>query len=452
MMTPLPITADHADQVHRILTDPTAAPEVELIVESWRRSTTQFGIDPTSSAAPRILTMRELEDHRGSSRDLVATAQPELDRLYELVRDAGYVVLFCDPKGVAIDHRGDDGLSSLFRYWGVWLGGVWSEAAEGTNGIGTCILERRPVTVHRTQHYRARHIGLSCSGAPIVDDDGSLRAVIDVSAIDPALSEHAHALTGVLTTNAARAIEERVFRKRFRAAWIVAVASSETAAGAALLAIDDDWRIVGADRRARRSFALDDRPLADGVGLWRLFERNLAPFRRRTEADRPALLASADGDQVWRALITAPERVAGSRSALDVALYTRPRSPPRDLVRLLAPAPRACGGLAPLVLGRVIEHVDAHLGETTRLGTLARIAGLSVFHFAREFKRATGETPHGYILKQRVARAERLLRLTDLSVSAVALAAGFSDPSHLTRRFREIVGVTPRVFRRSHRQ
>src|ERR1700745_518334 len=109
---------------------------------------------------------------------------------------------------MVIDCRGDAKEVAQYRYWGVWMGGVWSEDIEGTNGIGTCISEQRPVTVHQTQHFRARHISLSCSGAPIFGEDGELAAVLDVSSIDPNLSEHSHALTGALTEAVARAIEE----------------------------------------------------------------------------------------------------------------------------------------------------------------------------------------------------------------------------------------------------
>src|SRR5260370_6711875 len=113
--------------------------------------------------------------------------------------------------------------ASEFEYWGTWLGGVWAEEIEGTNGIGTCIAEERPVTVHRTQHFRSRHMNLSCSGAPIFGVDGRLLAVLDISAIDPQLSERAHALTGALTVNSARAIEERFFREHFRHHLLLAI-------------------------------------------------------------------------------------------------------------------------------------------------------------------------------------------------------------------------------------
>src|SRR5258707_1688812 len=75
-------------------------------------------------------------------------------------------------------------------------------------------------------------MNLSCSGAPIFGVDGRLLAVLDISAIDPQLSERAHALTGALTVNSARAIEERFFREHFRHHWLIAIAPpGEDAAG-----------------------------------------------------------------------------------------------------------------------------------------------------------------------------------------------------------------------------
>ena len=160
-----------------------------------------------------MLTRNELQDFQEPLSRLIFDAREELDRLYSVVRQARYVVLLCDHKGVAIDHRGCAEDAEQFKYWGTWLGGVWSEEVEGTNGIGTCIIDERPVNVHRSQHFRARHISLSCSGAPIFDTDGRLSAVLDVSCIDPNLSEQSHALTGALTEASARAIQERAFRR-----------------------------------------------------------------------------------------------------------------------------------------------------------------------------------------------------------------------------------------------
>ena len=215
---PVPsVLAKHADHVHSVVEGRRAEPTSAEVSNSWHRSVHQHRVDPDGHEAPRILTSREVSERREPLDQLILSAQDELDRLYKLVREAGYTLLFCDNAGVAVEHRGNQADASRFRYWGTWLGGVWDEAFEGTNGIGTVISEERPVTIHRSQHYRTRHIDLSCSGAPIFGTDGRLMAVLDVSAVDPALSERAHALTGVLTIASARAIEERFFGSSFDA-------------------------------------------------------------------------------------------------------------------------------------------------------------------------------------------------------------------------------------------
>src|SRR2546421_5870300 len=257
--------ARHAEGVYLVAQGDTRVPGAHEVSTSWERSANKHGVNPDSSDAPRILTSYELREVREPLDQLTLSAQDEIDRLYKVVREAGYTLLFCNTAGVAVEHRGDESDASRFRYWGTWLGGVWSEALEGTNGIGTCIAEERPVTVHRGQHYRSRHIDLSCSGAPIFDVDGRLIAVLDVSAIDPERSERAHALTGALTVAAARAIEERFFREQFRREWIVAVAPPEEGATPMLLAVDGNQRVVGANRTARTSLLLDDRGLRAGV-------------------------------------------------------------------------------------------------------------------------------------------------------------------------------------------
>src|SRR5882757_5566494 len=183
----------------------------------------------------------------------------------------------------------------------------WSEEVEGTNGIGTVIAEERPVTVHRTQHFRSRHINLSCSGAPVFGVDGRLIAVLDVSAIDPELSERAHALTGALTLRSARAIEERFFREQFRREWIVAVAPPEGGASGMLLAIAENQRIVGANRVERTPLMLDDRGLQAGTSLWSIFERDIDLFRRKDRGDISARLLIAGSDGSRHALVTPPE-------------------------------------------------------------------------------------------------------------------------------------------------
>jgi AraC-like DNA-binding protein len=268
---------------------------------------------------------------------------------------------------------------------------------------------------------------------------------LDVSAIDPELSERAHALTGALTVRSARAIEERFFREQFRREWIVAVARPEGGASGMLLAIDGNQRIIGANRVARTSLMLDDRGLQAGTSLWSIFERDIDLFRRQDRTDISARLLIAGSGDSRPALVTPP-----SHPMTDGNLHTRPRLGSIDISRL-PPAPQAHGGLSPGAMRRVREYVEVHLGESIDLSMLAGVAGLSVHHFARQFKQSAGVTPHLYLTKKGVKRAQEMLVQTGLSLAEIAYAVGFFDQGHLARHFRLMLGTTPREFRWSQR-
>ena len=450
--SPIRTAAQHADRVFSVAEGAKPAPDVEELSTSWQRSANRHGVNPADSKAPRILTSRELKDLREPLGKLILCAQEEIDRLYKIVREAGYTILFCDTAGAAVEHRGENAKAREFEYWGTWLGGIWSEEIEGTNGIGTCIVEERPVTVHRSQHFRSRHMDLSCSGAPIFGVDGRLLAVLDVSAIDPGRSEQAHALTGALTVNSARAIEERFFREYFYREWIVAIAPPEEDEPGMLLAVDGDQRIVGANRIARTSFSLDDRKLQAGIGLWTIFERDAEMFRRKDGTDVATRLVLAGSNDARAALATPPDHTpAAWQNAANVALHARPRLGLISAAAKIAIVPQVHGGLSPGTLRRVGEYVEAHLSDAVDLATLAGVAGLSIHHFAREFKQSVGIAPHHYLIRNRVERAQNMLAQTDLSLSDIAYAVGFSDQSHLARHFRQMLGVTPGQFRWSQR-
>ena len=102
------------------------------------------------------------------------------------------------------------------------------------------------------------------------------------------------------------------------------------------------------------------------------------------------------------------------------------------------------GGLPPRVLRRVCDHIDANIEQRISVEALAKLADLSVWYFARAFKQSVGVTPHSYLIRRRVERTLELLSGTELSLSEIALAAGFADHSHCTRRCRQHVGMSPR--------
>jgi AraC family transcriptional regulator len=110
--------------------------------------------------------------------------------------------------------------------------------------------------------------------------------------------------------------------------------------------------------------------------------------------------------------------------------------------------PRFRGGLAGGALRRVRTYIDDHIGERISLDALACQAGVSRFHFARQFRLSTGESPMGYLRRLRIERSKGILQTRDTTIAEVAARLGFSDQSHFTRIFGRLVGVSPGSFAR----
>ncbi|EIZ78351.1 putative AraC-type transcription regulator [Novosphingobium sp. Rr 2-17] len=107
-------------------------------------------------------------------------------------------------------------------------------------------------------------------------------------------------------------------------------------------------------------------------------------------------------------------------------------------------------GLTRRQLVAVDDLIEAQMEQPLRIEDLAAAAGLGAFQFARQFKRATGRTPHQHVIEQRLARARELLR-GDLAIAEIAYRCGFSSQEHLTRLFGRQQGATPAAYRRALR-
>jgi AraC family transcriptional regulator len=142
---------------------------------------------------------------------------------------------------------------------------------------------------------------------------------------------------------------------------------------------------------------------------------------------------------------------AGGRRAVEslanvMAVHLiRNASAPRGQVR------RSGGALPRGKLRAVVEYIEEHLDAGLTLERMAAVARLSPYHFARQFKAATGLPPHQYVIARRVERAQQILRKGDLSLAEVAAVVGFSDQSQFSRNFKRVTGVTPGQFRMSAR-
>jgi AraC family transcriptional regulator len=101
-------------------------------------------------------------------------------------------------------------------------------------------------------------------------------------------------------------------------------------------------------------------------------------------------------------------------------------------------------------LRRVLAYIEDNLAHDLSLSQIAAVAELSISHFKASFREAVGQPVHQYVIRRRVERAKKLLAEGSLSISQVALDAGFSHQSHLARHLRRIAGFSPRAFRHRH--
>ena len=111
--------------------------------------------------------------------------------------------------------------------------------------------------------------------------------------------------------------------------------------------------------------------------------------------------------------------------------------------RRLEPAPR----LADKRLARVVDYIETHLADRILVEELAGVAHISVYHFTRAFRSATGLTPHRYVMARRVVLAKQLLLQTNDDITTIAMACGFASHSHMTEVFRRHVGAPPSAWR-----
>jgi transcriptional regulator of acetoin/glycerol metabolism len=243
----------HAYKVHKEIA--VTSPAHSVIAASWRRSMLHHGITPSEKNLARRLSGRELLLAKQKLEFLLHLAKPIMEELFLTVGQTGCCVVLTDKDGVILHRLTNDVDEASFNAWGLNAGSIWSEDRQGTNGIGTCAIEKRAILIHKDQHYRSKNIGMTCMGAPIFDTDGAIMAVLDVSSARNDLQkEFAQVLTS-LVSNTANRIETEHFRASFNEAQIV-VAEGYCALGTPLLASDRDDLIIGANRAARKMLNL----------------------------------------------------------------------------------------------------------------------------------------------------------------------------------------------------
>lgn len=298
----------HADKVAAALAAGQAARSA--IVASWARSAQMHGLCPARRLKDDRLSATEIARLQERLAPVLTAARPTLGRLFEAVGGVGASVILADTDGVPLERLGKPSEDRDFAEAGLWVGTRWGEAHAGTNGIGTCLAEARPVLIHRDQHFLSANTGLTCASAPVHDAAGVMVAVLDVSTVRADATEGLAALVSHAVIEAARKIEADLFHARFPRARMVLVPGLDRGLGA-LLAVDENDLVIGATRAARQHLGLSGDlsiapiPAADLLGL--------------AVAERPE-----DGERavIARALVRAGGNVSKAAQILEISRAT----------------------------------------------------------------------------------------------------------------------------------
>jgi len=285
----------HAEDVLRVVHsapapgDSNAPSPIDL---SWGRCVNQFNLDPSRLYSPTLVDRSQLKECQSQHEELVEIARAEMDSLYEQISGSGYALLLTDASGVILCEKIDPALKQMFRSAGLTVGADWSEQREGTNGIGTCIVEARPVTVYRNDHFRVRHIGLSCSGAPIHDSNGQVIAVLDASSVDARAPRGSQMHTMALVNISAHLIEKCLFLRRHRHQSVLRFHHRPELVNLlhdGALALAEDGTVIAADATAGKLLGVSDRRELTGRSVHEILDTGLREPGGGNEALRNAL-------------------------------------------------------------------------------------------------------------------------------------------------------------------
>ena len=313
----------HAERVLKTIGSGNAA-ATSMVAASWARSVRIHGLAPDLSPDVQRWGEGDLFQRRDRLSRMLHVSQPTVERLLSMVSLAGCAVFLCDSDGVILEGHCAEGDRDHFETVGLGQGADWSEGAQGTNGIGTCIAEGRAVAIHQDQHFIASNTPLHCMGAPIFDDEGNLAAVIDISACRSDLGGAMSTLISQAVNDAAGQIEADHFCDVFSGLRILRGASDNRRTPV-LLAVDSDDLVVGATRAARKVYGLPARsgftpkPTVDLLGEREVRGIGLDNAERR-EISRA--IARAEGNMSEAARQLGVSRATFYRRAKKLGLFT----------------------------------------------------------------------------------------------------------------------------------
>lgn len=302
--------AEHVRSVYSVVSQ-GARQAQNLVSRSWMRCLNEYGLDPGLARAPGMIEAGELRERSERASELAACAKVEMANLYQQLADAKTAVVLTDADGVILSVVGESDFTKAAAQIGLREGAVWSEREQGTNGMGTCIIEKSPLVIHRDEHFLARNINLTCTAAPIFDSRGKLAGVLDVSSESRLPQQHSMVLVGM----SAQMIENRTLLSRHMNDFIVRFHSRPEfiyTLHEGELALSADGRVLAANRSALFQLGVSGFEEICGCGIDSLFNSSLPDLLQRSTSSsfHPVAVYGARRGSRFFAVAQQPERQA----------------------------------------------------------------------------------------------------------------------------------------------
>lgn len=150
------------------------------IVESWIRSN-ESRVNPLGGVCQNVLEKSELMHAKERKQELLHAAIPLMEYYYQLIKNTGTAFVLVDESGYILSILGDGSVLEDAKKINFTHGASWTENEVGTNAIGTTLQIKKPLIVTASEHFCQKHHNWTCSAAPILDTNGKLLGVIDIS-------------------------------------------------------------------------------------------------------------------------------------------------------------------------------------------------------------------------------------------------------------------------------
>jgi sigma-54 dependent transcriptional regulator, acetoin dehydrogenase operon transcriptional activator AcoR len=332
------ITQDTHNHAHRVLEQVRSGlrkQESEVVALSWSRCINDYQLNPAKPREPASIGRNELELRRNRLADMIACARHEMTILYQQLGDTESAVVLTDTDGVIVHMVSSPQFAAEVGPLGLQVGGIWSEKAAGTNGMGTCLAAGSPVWVHRDEHFFPQFTQLTCSAVPVYDPSGEIAAVLDVSSRSSLMQQHLLVMLGMT----ARMIENRLMDRCFSKAHPLHFHSRPEfvfTLHEGKLAVDAEGRVLAANRSALFQLGLTSIADMRSRRIEDLFASSLDDMLERSSLSsfHPVVTYHANSTLRFFAVAQRPAPEARSPSSTTPALPQPAGAEPREATAL----------------------------------------------------------------------------------------------------------------------